>query len=76
MRTCSSCVMLTRRVASNLRRTRFKPSSANPLDDVEGMGGIDTSVGAVAQRVGVVLVVSIVLFTALFFGGLQFLKDT
>jgi len=40
------------------------------------MGGIDTSVGAVAQRVGVVLVVSIVLFTALFYGGLQFLKDT
>ena len=55
---------------------RYKPSSVNPLDDVEGLGGIDTSVGAVAKRVGVVLLVSVVLFTALFYGGLQFLKDT
>lgn len=51
-------------------RPGYKPSSSNPLDDVEGLG-IDTSIGAVAARVGIVLVVTIVLFVVLFYAGLQ-----
>mmetsp|Transcript_5185 Transcript_5185/g.10601 ORF Transcript_5185/g.10601 Transcript_5185/m.10601 type:complete len:237 (-) Transcript_5185:167-877(-) len=53
-------------------RPGYRPSSENPLEDVEGVGGIDTSVKAVAIRVVVVVTVSIVAFIGLFVFGLQF----
>eukprot|EP00959_Pyramimonas_sp_CCMP1952_P085828 1795379-Pyramimonas_sp.AAC.1 len=52
-------------------RPGYKPSSENPLEDVEGVG-IDTSVKAVAIRVAVVVLVSILGFVGLFVFGLQF----
>ena len=54
-------------------RPNFKPSSENPLDDVEGVG-IDTSIKAVAIRVAVLLTVSILGFVGLFVFGLQFFE--
>jgi hypothetical protein len=55
-------------------RFGFVASSVNPLEDVEGLGGIDTSIKAVAIRVALVLILSILGFAGLFVAGLQFFE--
>ena len=62
------------RPISDPSRPGFKPSSENPLMDVEGLG-IDTSIKAVATRVAIILLITVFSFVGLFYAGLSFFEN-